>query len=198
MAASRSTEPHPLRRLGNDFRGLGPNERIAVTGAAVMVGSLFLPWYESPISNDLVLTGIGAFGWAEAALVLIAGATTFLALQGGGGYVPPRPLREWGVFVAAGSWAALIGLGVGAEIDVLGYLIPRYCGRVAYAKLYGILLAAFQLGGGIGAAALGIIRTSQGEYTNGLWAIAVSTTLAIIVISRLGPYQFQVRKRESA
>ncbi len=96
------------------------------------------------------------------------------------------------------AWAALIGLGVGAEIDVLGYLIPRYCGRVAYAKLYGILLAAFQLGGGIGAAALGIIRTSQGAYTNGLWAIAVSTTLAIIVISRLGPYQFQVRKRESA
>jgi MFS family permease len=95
------------------------------------------------------------------------------------------------------AWAALIGLGVGAEIDVLGYLIPRYCGRVAYAKLYGTLLAAFQLGGGIGAAALGIIRTSQGAYTNGLWAIALSTTLAIIVISRLGPYQFQVRKRES-
>jgi hypothetical protein len=110
VAASRSAEPHPLRRLGRDFRGLGANERIAVIGAAVMVGSLVLPWYESPISNDLVLTGIGAFGWAEAALVLIAGATTFLALQGGGGYVPPRPLREWGLFVAAGSWAALIVL----------------------------------------------------------------------------------------
>jgi hypothetical protein len=83
---------------------------MAVVGAAVMVGSLFLPWYESPISNDLVLTGIGAFSWAEAALVLIAGATTFLALQGGGGYVPPRPLREWALFVAAGSWAGVIVL----------------------------------------------------------------------------------------
>jgi hypothetical protein len=81
-----------------------------VIGAAVMVGSLVLPWYESPISNDLVRTGIGAFGWAEGALVLIAAATTFLALKGGGGYVPPRPLREWGLFVAAGSWAALIVL----------------------------------------------------------------------------------------
>jgi hypothetical protein len=110
VAASRSTEPHPLRRFGQDFRGLGPNERIAVIGAAVMVGSLLLPWYESPISNDLVRTGIGAFGWAEGALVLIAGATTFLALQGGGGYVPPRPLREWALFVVAGCWAALIVL----------------------------------------------------------------------------------------
>jgi hypothetical protein len=76
---------------------------MAVVGAAVMVGSLLLPWYESPISNDLVLTGFGAFGWAEA-------ATVFLALQGGGGYVPPRPLREWALFVAAGCWAAAIVL----------------------------------------------------------------------------------------
>jgi hypothetical protein len=98
------------RKLMGDLRGLGGNERIAVIGAAVMVGSLLLPWYESPISNDLVRTGIGAFGWAEGALVLIAGATTFLALQGGGGYVPPRPLREWALFVVAGCWAALIVL----------------------------------------------------------------------------------------
>lgn len=79
-------------------------------GCGVMVGSLFLPWYQSPISNNLVLTGFGAFGWAEAALILIAAATTFLALQGGGGYVPPRPLREWALFVVAGCWAALIVL----------------------------------------------------------------------------------------
>ena len=111
MAASRSTEqPSISQKLLSDLRGLGGNERIAVIGAAVMVGSLVLPWYESPISNDLVLTGIGAFGWAEGALVLIAAATTFLALKAGGGYVPPRPLREWGLFVAAGSWAALIVL----------------------------------------------------------------------------------------
>ncbi len=111
LAASRSTsEHHPARRLWEDLRGLGGNERIAVIGCAVMVGSLLLPWYESPISNDLVFTGIGAFGWAEAALVLIALATTLLALQCGGGYVPPRPLREWGLFVTAGCWAALIVL----------------------------------------------------------------------------------------
>lgn len=110
MAASRSTRgPGPLlRQLVRDLRGLGGNERIAVIGAAVMVFSLLLPWYQSPISSDLVLTGIGAFGWAEGALLLIAAATTFLALQGGGGYVPPRPLREWALFVTAGAWAAAI------------------------------------------------------------------------------------------
>ena len=77
-------------------------------GAAVMVFSLLLPWYQSPISNDLVLTGISAFGWAEGTVRLIAAATTFLAVQGGGGYVPPRPLREWALFVTAGAWAAAV------------------------------------------------------------------------------------------
>ena len=119
MAASRSTDMRGARRrsgvcgsrkLLDDLRGLGPNERIAVAGAAVMVVSLLLPWYESPISNDLVLTGAAAFGWAEGALVLIAAATVYLALKGGGGYVPPRPLREWALFVVAGCWAALIVL----------------------------------------------------------------------------------------
>jgi hypothetical protein len=81
-----------------------------VIGCGVIVGSLFLPWYESPTSDDLVLTGVGAFGWAEGALVLIAAATTFLALESGGGYVPPRPLREWALFAVAGCWAALIVL----------------------------------------------------------------------------------------
>src|SRR5437773_1136985 len=111
VAASPSTDRRSFpRELLSDLRGLGGNERIAVIGAAVMVGSLLLPWYESPISNDLVLTGIGAFGWAEAALVLIAAATTILALQCGGGYIPPRPLREWALFVVAGCWPALIVL----------------------------------------------------------------------------------------
>jgi hypothetical protein len=90
------------------LRGLGGSERIAVIGCAVMVGSLVLPWYQSPISNDLVFTGIGAFGWPEAALVLTALATTYFALQTGGGYVPPRPLREWALFVLAGCWSAVI------------------------------------------------------------------------------------------
>ena len=111
MAASRSSSPASFsRKLLSDLRGLGGNERIAVIGAAVMVGSLVLPWYQSPISSDLVLTGVGAFGWAEGALVLVAAASVFLALKCGGGYVPPRPLREWALFVLAGSWSVLIVL----------------------------------------------------------------------------------------
>jgi hypothetical protein len=111
VAANPSTSGRDAAaQLWRDLRGLTGNERIAVIGCAVMVGSLILPWYQSPISNDLVFTGIGAFGWAEGALVLTAAATTLLALQCGGGYVPPRPLREWALFVLAGCWSAVIVL----------------------------------------------------------------------------------------
>jgi hypothetical protein len=77
-----------------------------VVGVAVIAGSLLLPWYGIPVSGDLVQTGLGAFSWAEAALLLVGTATLFLAMQIGGGYVPPRPLTEWGLLLAAGFWAA--------------------------------------------------------------------------------------------
>jgi hypothetical protein len=122
VAASRSTrcerarqrDPFDVRELPRqllrDLRGLGGNERIAFLGAATIVGSMLLPWFRAPVASDLVQTGFGAFSFAEGALILVAAATTFLALECGGGYVPPRPLREWGLFVTAGVWAALIVL----------------------------------------------------------------------------------------
>lgn len=110
VAASRW--PEPVRELPSaligELRGLRGNERLAVVGVATIAGSLLLPWYGIPVAGDLVQTGLGAFTWAEAALLLTAAATLFLALQIGGGYVPPRPLREWALLVAAGAWATAI------------------------------------------------------------------------------------------
>ncbi len=106
--ASRWTElPGRLgRELVRELRGLRGNERLAVVGVALVLASLPLPWYD--FSGGLVKTGLGAFSFAEAAIVLTCAATVFLSLQVGGGYVPPRPLTEWGLFVAAGVWIALI------------------------------------------------------------------------------------------
>ena len=111
MAAVRWTEParELPGTLARDLRGLRGNERLAVVGVALIAGSLLLPWYGIPVSGDLVQTGLGAFSWAEAALLLVAAATLFLAMEVGGGYVPPRPLTEWALFLAAGIWAAATG-----------------------------------------------------------------------------------------
>lgn len=111
MAASRWTElpRRSLREFVRDLRGLRGPERIAVLGVAAIVASLVLPWYDAGVA-DLVKTGLGAFGFAEAAILLTCAATVVLSLRVGGGYVPPRPLTEWGLFTAAGAWIALIVL----------------------------------------------------------------------------------------
>jgi len=89
---------------------------------------------------------------------------------------------------AAALCAVLIGFGIGAEFDVLGFVIARYFGRKAYGKLYGVLFSVFLFGGGIGAAGLGIVRTDTGTYGPGLWAVAAATLVALVLLARLGPY----------
>ncbi len=110
MAASRWTEPRVLlRRLVADLRRLRADERLALVGVTVIVGSLVLPWFSVPLDGeDLVQTGFGGFGWAEAALVLTAVATVLLLIRIGDGWVPPRPLRGWGLLVTAGAWSIVI------------------------------------------------------------------------------------------
>ena len=49
------------------LRTLTAHERLAVAGAAIVVASLFLPWYGVTLAGGLVKTAIGTFGWVEAA-----------------------------------------------------------------------------------------------------------------------------------
>lgn len=109
MAAARWTElpGRASRELVRDLRGLRGPERLAVLGVALITGSLVLPWYDAGVA-DLVQTGLGAFSFTEAAILLTCAATVMLSLKVGGGYVPPRPLTEWGLFAAAGIWIGLI------------------------------------------------------------------------------------------
>jgi predicted MFS family arabinose efflux permease len=86
---------------------------------------------------------------------------------------------------AAFLCATLIGFGVGAEMDVLGYLIARTFGSQAFGKLSAIVLSLFTLGGGLGATTLGAIRTAYGNYAPGLWLLVVATMGAIAFLARL-------------
>ena len=67
--------------------------------------------------------------------------------------------------------AALLGLLVGAEFDVLAFLIKRYFGTIAFGRLYGIIFAAFQLASGIGIALLSMSQSRFGDYTVGLYVL---------------------------
>jgi MFS family permease len=84
--------------------------------------------------------------------------------------------------------AALLGLVVGAEFDVLGYLVKRYFGMSAFGKLYGIAYAIFTLGGAIGVAAFAFSRGASGSYTLGLYGFAAVLVLASLTFASLPRY----------
>lgn len=85
--------------------------------------------------------------------------------------------------------AALGGLLIGAEFDVLSYLIPRYFGRLAFGKIYGITFAVFQLASAIAAYAVGVSRVGYGSYAPALLTMAAVCVVCAGLFLCLGPYR---------
>lgn len=86
--------------------------------------------------------------------------------------------------------AILLGLLLGAEFDILAFMIKRYFGNVAYGRLYGVIFGLFYLGSGLGIAALSMSRQLFGDYVMGLY-IAAGILLACTVLAGfLPPYRF--------
>jgi len=89
--------------------------------------------------------------------------------------------------------ALLIGFLLGAEFDVLAFLIKRYYGNVAYGRLYGVIFGVFYLGSGIGIWGLPKIRELSGNnYDNGLYVAAVILFASAILMSFMPKYRYSV------
>ena len=86
--------------------------------------------------------------------------------------------------------AALAGLLIGAEIDVLGFVVKRYFGIARYGALYGLLFAVFQLGGAIGVYVLAALREASGSYGSGLSLLMAACVGASFLFMLLGPYRY--------
>jgi MFS family permease len=89
--------------------------------------------------------------------------------------------------------ALLIGFLLGAEFDVLAFLIKRYYGNAAYGRIYGVIFGLFYLGSGIGIWALPKIRELSGNnYDNGLYVAAVILVASAILMSFMPKYRYGV------
>jgi MFS family permease len=87
--------------------------------------------------------------------------------------------------------AILLGLLLGAEFDVLAFLIKRYFGNIAYGRLYGVLFSVFYLGSGLGIAGLSLSRQTFGDYDTGLYIAAGVLASCAVLVSLLPPYRFK-------
>lgn len=92
--------------------------------------------------------------------------------------------------LALGLAAGLVGLTLGAEIDVVVYLVSRHFGLRNFGGLYGGLLAALSIGTALGPLAAARIFDVTGSYAQFLWlgmAMMAASSVAIATIPRRAP-----------
>jgi MFS family permease len=94
--------------------------------------------------------------------------------------------------------AFLVGLGMGAEGDIIAYLVSRYFGLRAFGEIYGYAFAAFTLGGVVGPLLMGVGFDSTGSYGLVLSAFVVAALSAAGLMTRLGPYRTWVAAEAAA
>jgi MFS family permease len=90
--------------------------------------------------------------------------------------------------------AFLVGLGLGAEVDIIAYLMSRYFGLRSLGKLYSFAFGAFVLAGALGSLAMGAGFDLTGSYRAPLAALFTSTLVATVLMTRLGPYRYHARQ----
>jgi MFS family permease len=88
--------------------------------------------------------------------------------------------------------AFLVGLGIGAEVDIIAYLTSRYFGLRSYGAIFGSIWAVFGLSGGLGAYLMGFGFDKTGSYVVPLSGFFCAAVLAVLLTMMLGPYRYRV------
>ena len=81
-----------------------------------------------------------------------------------------------------------VGAGLGAEVDLMSFLIGRYFGLRAFGSLHGLMFSAFLLGQAGGAS--GWSQELLGSYTPGFAVLEIAFVIACALFAFLGPYRY--------
>jgi MFS family permease len=148
---------------------------VSVVGLALLAGragtGFFLDRYFGP-HVALCLFAIAALGM----VLLWAGVTGAPALLG----------------------AFMVGLGFGAEVDIIAYLMGRYFGLRSLGTAFGFAFGAFVLAAGLGPLIMGFAFDHTGSYRAPLSGFFIATLTAAALVGRLGPYRFAVTRKAEA
>jgi len=87
--------------------------------------------------------------------------------------------------IAALPAAFVIGFSMGAEVDLIGYLVARYFPLEGYGRIYGRQYAAFLVGTGLGPVVIGFVSDKTGSYTASIYLAALVLALTILLFLRL-------------
>jgi len=82
----------------------------------------------------------------------------------------------------------MIGLGQGAEIDIVAFMIARYFGLRSYATIYSLSALGIALGAALGASLIGRAYDHFGNYDVAILAASLSFALAAFCYLAMGRY----------
>jgi MFS family permease len=99
-------------------------------------------------------------------------------------------LDYFGGFVMLTLSGVMLRAGVGAELSIAPYLLVRYFGLLAYGRVYGVLFFVSAASGGIGAQAFSYCHDVTHSYQAVLLISEVLLALGVLLVWRLGPYNF--------
>jgi len=88
----------------------------------------------------------------------------------------------------------LVGIGLGAEVDLIAFLLSRYLGMRSFGEIYGYFFAIFMLGAGLGPFAMGVSFDRTGSYKLMLVCFGLALAPASLMMLRLGPYAYPARR----
>jgi MFS family permease len=210
-----SERPH----LPQEQPGLSIREALSRKAFWLICGAFFL--FSASLNGCLthlvlILTDRGVSTWSAAFAVSLLGGATLVG-RGGTGYLLDRFFAPyvavcffsgavlgimllWNGAIGATALiaAALLGLGNGAEGDIIAYQVSRYFGLRCFAEIYSYALASYTLGGVVGPLAMGLGFDYTGSYSLILLAFALAMLVGIGMMTRLGPYWIQTEATASA
>jgi predicted MFS family arabinose efflux permease len=85
--------------------------------------------------------------------------------------------------------AFVIGFSVGAEVDLIGYLVARYFGIHAYGQIYGRQYSTFLIATGLSPVILGAVRDVTGTYTGSLFTAAAFMVASAALFAKLPKFE---------
>lgn len=177
---------------------------------AILLGTILISGSVAGVAFHLrvMLSDAGMPAVTAASLAGLVGIGTIVSRLGAGFLVD----RFHGPYVAAGVFAlaaigcgtlylfgvqtaflaaVLIGVALGGEAELLGYLASRYFGLKAYSTIYGFCYSSLALGAGASPLLYGYIYDQSGSYNLALLIGVFGTLGASLLYGTLGRYRFQ-------
>ena len=166
---------------------------VAINGALVHV---------VPLLTDRGMTASAAAGTlAAAGMALIAGRVAagyvmdrvfapYVAMASLLGPMAGVAILGWSTSLSPFVATALLGLGIGVEVDLMSFLVTRYFGLRAFGALHGLMFAALVLGNAAGASALGWSFQLLDSYQPGFIAFELLLLVATVLFATLGSYRY--------